>query len=182
MLGILIGVVLTLFVIALVIILVLRLKYKSSVAASRKRYSLPLFFPLKYLNNRFVNDHIRAILPYGSPAFSEAIWMPKWPNTDMGIDFYQFYTQFPIKIDHISEISAINDHISGKSYCMKSHSVWDQSQIDHIAGKTIYPMTLYPERSVITFLLSFENHAQNVLLPTTKLQCGAIYQPAIPKT
>ena len=37
-LGILIGVVLTLFVIALVIILVLRLKYKSSVSANRKRY------------------------------------------------------------------------------------------------------------------------------------------------
>ena len=37
-LGILIGVVLTLFFIALVIILVLRLKYKTSVAASRKRW------------------------------------------------------------------------------------------------------------------------------------------------
>ena len=37
-LGILIGVVLTLFFIALVIILVLRIKYKSSVAASRKRW------------------------------------------------------------------------------------------------------------------------------------------------
>ena len=37
-LGILIGVVLTLFLIALVIILVLRIKYKSSVAASRKRW------------------------------------------------------------------------------------------------------------------------------------------------
>ena len=37
-LGILIGVVLTLFLIALVVILVLRLKYKSSVAAGRKRY------------------------------------------------------------------------------------------------------------------------------------------------
>ena len=36
-LGILIGVVLTLFLIALVIILVLRIKYKTNVAASRKR-------------------------------------------------------------------------------------------------------------------------------------------------
>ena len=39
-LGILIGVVLTLFFIALVIILVLRIKYKSSVAASRKRWGI----------------------------------------------------------------------------------------------------------------------------------------------
>ena len=140
-------------------------------------------YPKFWQSNMHLESSGNGILAYdGLLPFSEAIWMPKWPNTDMGIDFYQFYTQFPIKIDHISEISAINDHISGKSYCMKSHSVWDQSQIDHIAGKTIYPMTLYPERSVITFLLSFENHAQNVLLPTTKLQCGAIYQPAIPKT
>ena len=41
-LGILIGVVLTLFLIALVIILVLRIKYKSSVAASRKRWAFCL--------------------------------------------------------------------------------------------------------------------------------------------
>ena len=71
----------------------------------------------------------------------------------MGIDLYQFYTQlgfkFPIKIDYISEISARNDHKSEKFYCMKSHSVRDQPKIDHIAGKTIYPMTLYPGRSVL---------------------------------
>ena len=85
----------------------------------------------------------------GLPAFSEAIWMPKWPkcpNTDMGIDFYQFYTQlgfeFPIKIDHISEISPINDHKSEIFCCMKAYSVRDQLKIDHIAEKTIYPKTL----------------------------------------
>ena len=44
-LGILIGVVLTLFLIALVVILVLRLKYKSSVAAGRKRYRFQLCQP-----------------------------------------------------------------------------------------------------------------------------------------
>ena len=87
------------------------------------------------------------ILAYdGLSAFSEAIWMPKWPNTDMGIDLYQFYTQlgfeFPIKIDHISEILTINDHKSEIFYCMKAHSVRDQLKIDHIAEKTIYPKTL----------------------------------------
>ena len=48
----------------------------------------------------------------------------------MGIDFYQFYTQlgfeFPIKIDHISEILTINDHKSEIFHCMKAHSVRDQ--------------------------------------------------------
>ena len=33
-----------------------------------------------------------------------------------------------------------------------------------------------------TFLLSFENHSQNVPLPTQKIHYGAIFQPAIPKT
>ena len=32
---------------------------------------------------------------------------------------------------------------------MKAYSVWDQPKIDHIAGKTIYPMTIYPGRSVM---------------------------------
>ena len=32
---------------------------------------------------------------------------------------------------------------------MKYHSVWDQPKIDHIAGKTIYPMTIYPGCSVV---------------------------------
>ena len=35
---------------------------------------------------------------------------------------------------------------------------------------------------VKTFLLSFENHSQHVLLPTPKLHYGAIFQPAIPET
>ena len=34
------------------------------------------------------------------------------------------------------------DHICGISCCMKSHSVRDQAKIDHVAGKTIYPMTM----------------------------------------
>ena len=35
---------------------------------------------------------------------------------------------------------------------------------------------------VKTFLLSFENHSQNVPLPTPKLHCCAIFQPAIPES
>ena len=35
---------------------------------------------------------------------------------------------------------------------------------------------------VKTFLLSFKNHSQNVLLLTPKLHCGTIFQPAIPET
>ena len=31
---------------------------------------------------------------------------------------------------------------------MKAYSVRDQPEIDHIAGKTIYPMTIYPGRCV----------------------------------
>ena len=64
----------------------------------------------------------------------------------MGIDFYQFYTQlgfeFPIKIDHLSEILTINDHKSEIFYCMKDYSVRDHLKIDHIAEKTIHPKTL----------------------------------------
>ena len=50
--------------------------------------------------------------------------------------------EFPHKIDHISEISTINDHKSEIFYCMKAHSVRDQLKIDHIAEKSIYPKTL----------------------------------------
>ena len=53
---------------------------------------------------------------------------------------HQFYTLLGLKIDPISE----------KSYCMNSHSVRDQAKIDHISGKTIYPMTIYPGRSVFS--------------------------------
>ena len=35
---------------------------------------------------------------------------------------------------------------------MKAYSVRDQPEIDHIAGKTIYPMTMYPGRSVYIFI------------------------------
>jgi len=73
-------------------------------------------YPKFWQSNKHLESIGNGILAYdGLPAFSEAIWMPKWPKwpiTDMGIDFYQFYTQlgfeFPIKIDHISKISTIN--------------------------------------------------------------------------
>ena len=35
---------------------------------------------------------------------------------------------------------------------MKSHSVRDPPKIDRIAVKTIYPMTIYPGRSVVDFV------------------------------
>ena len=62
-LGILIGVVLTLFVIALVIILVLRLKYKTSVAASRKRYSCsPYLRILSFIRALVISEQFRYML------------------------------------------------------------------------------------------------------------------------
>ena len=45
--------------------------------------------------------------------------------------------EFPIKIDHISEIWAINDHKSKNVYCMKANFIRDQPKIDHIAEKTL---------------------------------------------
>ena len=35
---------------------------------------------------------------------------------------------------------------------------------------------------VNTFLLSCENHPQNVPLPTLKMRCNTIFQPSIPET
>ena len=41
--------------------------------------------------------------------------------------------------------------------------------------------TLYTKLTK-TFLLSFDNHSQNVPLPTPKLHYSAIFKPAIPQT
>ena len=41
---------------------------------------------------------------------------------------------------------------------------------------------VYEQSWVKTLLLSFDNHAQNVPLPTPKLRYGTIFQPAIPET
>ena len=45
-----------------------------------------------------------------------------------------------------------------------------------------YITELYVHSCVKTLLLSFENHSQNAMLPTLKLQDGAIYLPGVPKT
>ena len=67
-------------------------------------------------------------------------------NVRYGHLLHQFYTLLGLnsqkKIDHISEIWAINDHKSEIFYCMKADSVRDQPKIDHIAEKTIYPKTI----------------------------------------